>query len=318
MHVTSPGRVLPDQVFDLEQAARAGWSLPAIRNAVARGHVRRVRRGLYVAAEPQSLGRFAYRALVARNNALAASKAVRGSTMSHRSAALWHGLPVLDTSAPCVTVTPGPSPNQPGVHLHRARLQPAHLDPVGRVPVTSAARTVVDLGREHGIAEAVVAADAALRKELVTLNDLHDVLGECRGWPGTRAARSAVELSDGRSESVLESLSRLAIHEHDLPVPALQVELRDGFGGFVGRVDFLFTEWGVVGEADGLSKYEQHSVEEHEQRRRQRIENLGYAFVRWQFADLTRFDVVADRIRHAAKHRFAGHGDPWRPAQASA
>ena len=317
MFLPPDGRVVPDGVFDLAQAQAAGWSLAALRHAITVGRIRRVRRGMYIGAEPVGSSAFARRELVAVNNAVAAMKAVRGSTISHRSAALWHGLPVLDAATPCVTVAPGRSPNQPSVHIHRARLSIGHIDRVARVPVTDVPRTIVDLGREHGFDESVVAADAALRNRTVSLTGLNNTLYDCRGWPGTRAARAAIAFSDRRSESVLESLSRVQIHRFDLPAPELQAEIRDRSGRFVARVDFLFDEWGVVGEADGLEKYAIHGVEEHEQRRRQRIENLGYAFVRWQYADLGRFEIIADRIRHAARHRFVGGNDPWRPVEAT-
>lgn len=110
MSLPPDGRVVPDGVFDLAQAQAAGWSLAALRHAITVGRIRRVRRGMYIGAEPVGSSAFATRELVAVNNAVAALRAVRGSTISHRSAALWHGLPVLDAATPCVTVAPGARP----------------------------------------------------------------------------------------------------------------------------------------------------------------------------------------------------------------
>ena len=181
---------------------------------------------------------------------------------------------------------------------------PPHICPDGPRR-TTIARTLVDLAREHGFAEAVVAGDAALRGNLVTRNEIARVLNDCRGWPYTRRAGAMLDFIDPRSESVLESLSRIKIRDHDLPSPELQAVIRDPYGRFVARCDFLFEFPGgqyVVGEADGLGKYDQRGVEEHEQVRRQRIENLGLGFVRWQKRDLRTFGVIADRIRHTIRH----------------
>ena len=166
------------------------------------------------------------------------------------------------------------------------------------MPVTSPARTVVDLAREHGVAAAVVAGDHALRKALTTRAELDRTAAECRRWPGIATARSALDLLDGRSESPLESLSRLRLQAHQLPRPDLQADLRDERGRFVARVDFLF-EGRVIGEADGLSKYDTIAVLHAEKIRHERLENLGYVVVRWMWRDLGCFGAVAERIRGA-------------------
>ena len=42
---------------------------------------------------------------------------------------------------------------------------------------------------------------------------------------------------------------------HGLPEPETQVDIVDGEGRFIGRVDFLWREFDVIGECDGLCKY---------------------------------------------------------------
>ena len=57
-------------------------------------------------------------------------------------------------------------------------------------------------------------------------------------------------LADGRAESPLESLGRLALLEAGLPRPELQVDLY-GPHGFVARVDGWYEEAAVAIEFDG-------------------------------------------------------------------
>lgn len=320
-----------NELFTADDAINGGWTTSALRYAVRSGRLRRVRRGVFVAAETESEPGTPFASVERReiNDALAAARTVRTCIVSHRSAALIHGLPVLrHADSACVTV-PGPSGRTlPDLHVHRGAVPAHHIERAGHARITNVPRTVIDLAREHGFDEAVVAGDAALRGEKCSRRGLFSILDDCHGWPGTRSAKDAVAFCDARSESVLVSLSRVKIRDHNLPQPDLQTTLYDANGRFVARVDFLFVDLGVVGEADGLAKYAIAGVDEHEQTRRQRIENLGYGFVRWQASDLCRFDVIAERIRHTARHLPSpplgsaqqlarSYSDPWGPPRLS-
>jgi len=126
-----------------------------------------------------------------------------------------------------------------------------------------------------------VAADGALRVG-VTHQELIAVLARARRWPGVVAARAAIAFSDPRAETPLESISRVAFHALGLPAPEPQVEIWYG-GELVARVDFLWREQLVVGEADGRGKYA--SVEDlyQEKRREERLRDLGFEVVRWDW-----------------------------------
>jgi hypothetical protein len=84
---------------------------------------------------------------------------------------------------------------------------------------------------------------------------LHTALERARRWPGSPGARRVIAFADGRSESVGESRSRIAIVAAGLPDPVLQWEVRRSSDiDFVGRVDFGRPELCTVGEFDGLAK----------------------------------------------------------------
>lgn len=86
---------------------------------------------------------------------------------------------------------------------------------------------------------------------------------------------------DGRAESALESISRLAIADLRLPVPDLQPLARDRLGLAAGRLDFYWDEFGVAGEADGRSKYDERPVMVAEKERQEKMEDDALVFVRW-------------------------------------
>ena len=71
-------------------------------------------------------------------------------------------------------------------------------------------------------------------------------------------------------------------------------------GRFLGRVDFYWDEFGVVGEADGLGKYDRGAAALRDEKVRQgEMEDAGLIFVRWGWTDLRPFAPTAARLRAA-------------------
>jgi hypothetical protein len=237
--------------------------------------------------------------------------------VSHLSAALALGLPTVgDLSRSCVTVQRGTAlRNLARVHLHRATLSESDVVELDGYRATAPARTVLDLARERGVRAGVVAADHSLHTGLIDRADLKAALDACAGWPGRRSARIVVALADGASESVLESLSRLSLDTARLPTPWLQPSIYDEGGRFLGRCDFYWDDYGVVGEADGDLKYEPgRAAIVAERRRQQWFEQTGLIVVRWGWADVFDFGPVASRLRtaYARGERPASPRRGWR------
>jgi hypothetical protein len=125
--------------------------------------------------------------------------------------------------------------------------------------VTSVARTLVDLAR-HDRRDAIMAVDAALREDLVTVAEIDLELTDAIGWPGVRQARAVLALADPRAESPLESITRLALHDDGFPCPEPQ------FWIGADRVDFYWPKYGFVLEADGREKYQDDANWEEKKR----------------------------------------------------
>lgn len=287
-------------VFSAVQAEPHGWNRAALRWAVHSGQLRRLRPGVFQIADMSDVSEYERVRRLHAGPAIAVALAVPGALASHSAAAVLRELPMAFVPThPCVAVVPHHTGDISGVHLHRARGE-MFAPPVGAVPCHSVERTLVDLGREHGVAAALVPMDFALRKQLTTADALEHMLRHCFRWPGIKAAREAAAAADPRSESPLESLSRLKLSRSGLPAPELQVRIGDANGRFIARVDFFWPQFGVVGEVDGSMKYEDKLVSlSGEKWQQEDLERTGLIVVRWGNNDLRGFTAVVDRLQRA-------------------
>lgn len=76
----------------------------------------------------------------------------------------------------------------------------------------------------------------------------------------------------------------------------MQVEIRSYAAAFIARVDFLWMDERLVGEADGMVKYDSREALFAEKRREDAIRGEGYRVIRWGATDL-RSPVLAARLR---------------------
>jgi very-short-patch-repair endonuclease len=289
-------------IITTAELAAAGLTSARIRRLVRQGVLVPGGRGVYVCASvadtaPGRIGEHARR--------VAAALAVCGpeAAGSHHHAAVVHGLDLLDRppSAVAVTRPPGTTASRtgrPGVHIHAAALPAGQVTVRHGVRITSVARTVVDLARTSSFRAGVVVADSALHTGRTSEPELRSVLAACSGWPGVRRARLVVAFSDARSESVLESISRVAFREQRLPDPDLQVWVGDV--GVAGRVDFLWRLHRTVGEADGAVKYADPARAMAQLRRDAELRAAGFEVVHFTWEEITRVPArVAADIRAA-------------------
>jgi hypothetical protein len=300
-------------VLTRRQARECGLTDATIRRRVRRGIWCVPRRGVLgvVAVPDPAPGDYSATRLAERRRlALACAAAALinpGQTVSGGCAAVLHGLPVRhDPSAPQLTTVPVAKSSEvlrsatqgyrAAALVRAARLLPAEVGSWFGVPVTTPARTLVDLAR-HSRHDALVAADAALHEGLLQAADLDLALGRATGWPGVRRARGVLALASELAESPLESLARLAVHDSGLPMPQLQAEL-DAFGS-VYRVDMIWPEQRVILELDGRLKY---SADElwREKLRHEHLVRLGYTVLRATWFDIEHdWPATLARIRHA-------------------
>lgn len=310
------------QPFSPADAAAAGVTRGQLVQAWQAGLVDRLARGLYAVAGFESLDpRERHRGL-----AHAAYRLGCGAVVSHYSAAVLWGLP-LPRGAPfratlTLMVDRRTSPAPSWMHLHRATLDVPDVVEHDGLLVTAAHRTVADCLRALAPGDGVAVGDAALRERLVRRADLLDAVRGRSGWPRSRRAARWLPVLDGRRESWLESWSVVALDRFGISPPQPQVLVYDDLG-FIGRVDGLWLEDGVVGEADGAGKYLGEFDSDGasglgaarqvvaEKAREDRLRATGLEVVRWGTAEIVKTpERVAARIHEARRRggraRFTG------------
>jgi predicted transcriptional regulator of viral defense system len=302
-------------VVTTAELTASGISRGQVQRLVRRGALLRLARGLYAPATQTARSDHGTRHALLATAALAA-QVTPGAVVSHQSAALIHGLDLLGRgTGQTVTLSrpPGSTASRrsgPGVHLHAAALPAGHVVARHGIPITSVARTVIDLARTCPFPAAVVVADSALRTRQTTKAELQSVIPACPRWPGLQAARRVVAFCDARSESVLESVSRVAFHDHGLPPPELQVWVGDATE-MIGRADFLWRAGRTIAEADGAIKYADPSRAMAQLSRDARLREAGFEVVHFTWPQIMRSPAqVTASIRAAFQRGSRAPGPP--------
>jgi very-short-patch-repair endonuclease len=288
-----------------------GISDSHLRSLVRSGYLVRIRRGVYATRQAirfsQQDGHGGAHALLA----VSAQRVVRGSVISHHSAARLYEMDLLNPPQEHVvtlTLRPGRrgysrGPGQSGVVTHRASLPDNHVRKLSGALVTTPERTVIDVARASSFMQGVVVADSALRKELTYITRLEDMADACQHWPGAALAARVAQFANPLAESVFESCARVVFHEKGLDPPELQAQ----FLGGRFRVDFCWEQYKVIAEADGLDKYvdDPRRRVANQTRRDNELRRLGYEVVHFTWAELFENPekVVADIIRAMRRKR---------------
>ena len=188
---------------------------------------------------------------------------------------------------------------------HRVH-RPASLDAVDvttldRIPVTTVARTLIDVA---GCVPADVleeALDDALRRQLVTVARLRRRL-DVLGGPGRRGTGLLRGLVDARAaprrvpQSVFETRLLRVLRTGGLPRPALQHSVTTHLGKAV--LDFAYVERRVAVEADGFRWHSSRRQWDHDRMRRNALTMLGWTLVHVTWPELRdRPGEVAEAIR---------------------
>lgn len=204
------------------QALATGMSARQIQSRVGAGLLVPLHQGVYrLAGAPRSPEQTLLAAVLA---------AGRPAVASHRGAAwLWR---LRGFDDPFVEITVGSGqPCLPGVVVHRTgRLDPVDVSRRRRVPVTTPARTLLDLGAVVPSDVVESALEDALMRRLIGLRLLTNTLARL-GGPGRRGAgvlRALVEERDpatAPTQSVLEDELLRVLRRGGLPEPVRQYDV---------------------------------------------------------------------------------------------
>ena len=169
---------------------------------------------------------------------------------------------------------------------------------LGPVPVDAMPSLALVLGAHHPFRQAVPPLDAIAARHPVPLQRwVSDAPAHVPAAAARARLRRAAAFADPRSESAGESLSRVLIEEiRFAPPTALQHAVQDERGRHVARVDFWWQRERVVGEFDGIGKYDLalHGGDDAARRRSIRrekerevaLQRVTSGVAHWTWADL--------------------------------
>jgi very-short-patch-repair endonuclease len=257
----------------LEQARVCGFTDDAIRRRVEAGRWRRLRHAVYLLnGAPETWEQTALAAVLASGPAAVAS---------HSTAAVLWGLPNVLHEVTFEVSTPRPRRvRQPGVRVHRTMkfLEMEHA--LRRdIPVTSVARTLVDLSGSMSVQQLGIATDFARRERDLRLVELQRCiagLAPARGRKPTRihaVLRARLERHD-ETDSGLEMRVLRAIVNAGLPEPVQQY--RVDIGSRWRRIDLSYPELKLAIEVDGWTHHGPRSAFDADRARDNELAIIGW------------------------------------------
>jgi len=252
-------------VVAANQLHETGIDKDGIRRRVQAGRLHRLHRGVYAVG---------HRAVSKEGKWMAAVLAIGGgpfrsadvigrwgAAISHRSAAdLWGLLAGNDGPADVFLVGESGRAKRRGIRIHRSiTLLPADVTLRGGIPVTTPARTILDLRRAVARRAGGI-SERELRRAIRQAEILGLPIGEL---PPRKRTRSDLE----------DAFLRLC-HRHRLPSPEVNVRVGQDL------VDFLWRDQRLVVETDGYIYHRGRVAFEDDRDRDLRLRGLGFDLIR--------------------------------------
>lgn len=169
------------------------------------------------------------------------------------------------------------------------------------VRTTALARTWAEIAAEEAFRNAVVLADAVLRKGITR----DELFAKAKG----AVARRAAEFAEPLAESALESISRVAFLTIGVPIPRPQIRVLYA-GEEIARVDNLWDEYNTIGQADGALKYKDSARVLRDKRQDERLESVGFEVVRWGWDQAWRPALLSGPLRRGFERGSRQRIDP--------
>lgn len=243
--------------------------------------------------------------------------------LSHATALRLRGLPLpavceRDQRLHLTTPSDGAQMRRRGVAGHRAVLADSESETLNGVPVTSPARTFLDIAGTSGVAldEIIVLGDALVnehrryahaRTAVISLGELRAYVDSAGGRRGAARAREALAWVRVGADSPMETRLRLAVQRAGLPDVLPDYPVIDELGQPV-FVDLAFEKYRIAVQYDGG-----HHLTPEQQRldalRAQRLADAGWRQVIITKLDMRQGDAfVVGRIAEALRRQ--GWEDP--------
>ncbi|WP_172191173.1 hypothetical protein [Actinomyces faecalis] len=307
----------------------------------------RVLRGAYLLPEPGLVG-WQRRREVSLARAVAALHSHPSAIcLTHESAALIHGFPVL-RSEPDIHLAMRRHPRESGRRLTpvsyeepggpvtgrsvwiRRRvlpLMPDDVEVVSGLPVTSPLRTAMDCACDLPARQSLPIIDAVfmslcqpdrytrrcdgLGEEELRRRLMEGIEAQGRRH-GIRRARAVVTIASAFAESPGESVLRWTACAAGLPSPVAQAHAPDEYSNRSYFLDLGWPQWRVGAEFDGYLKYDEPSAGRAEKHREMRLREEGWRIERFDWKHLGEPERCIERLRTLFPADVIAHTRPVR------
>lgn len=279
------------------QLLEAGVTSSAIDRWIERERLQAVHRGVYAVGHLGLRREGFWLAAV-----LAAGP---GGVLSHREAAALHELrPAARAS---IDVTVAARRRAPGIRVHRVeRLHPADVTEVDGIPVTSVARTLVDLAAVVSPAALRKALEEAERSHRLDVRAIESALARTRGRNGRGHERIKRALADLARTGTTVTRSRLEdrflalLDAHGLPRPSANA-WADSM-----EVDAAWPQARLVVELDGWDAHKTRDAFQRDRTRSNDLQGAGWTILRFTHADVVhRADETAACVGRELRRQAA-------------
>jgi very-short-patch-repair endonuclease len=267
------------------QLTALGLSANGIAQWVRPGRLIRLYRGVYAVGHDR---------LTRDGRWLAAVMACGpGAALSHRDAAALWDLRQSNSAYIDVIVPSQSGRKRAGLRIHRsARLRPDEVTVRHGIPVTTVARTLLDLAdvlEKQALRRVVTEAEYLNRFDMTAINAVVE------NNPGRRGAKliSAVGGAGHRTRSKLEDRFLALLERHRVEEPESGVWI-DGY-----EADFVWRSAGLVVELDGIAAHRTTAAMKGDRRRDRILWRAGFRTMRLTDDDLDDADAVLDDLAHA-------------------
>jgi hypothetical protein len=189
-----------------------------------------------------------------------------------------------------------------GVVTRNERIEADEIAIVDAIPVTTTARTALDLGRHLDRDAAVRRLDALAHATGISAADVEPLLIRHRGSRGVQRARAAIALMNAGGTSPKETWLRLLLLDAGLPIPQAQLMVHNGDHYPLAYLDLGWEKYMVAVEYDGDQHRKDRKQYLKDISRLRMLERLGWIVVR-----VVAEDHPLDVVRHV-RSALAGRG----------
>ena len=272
-------------VVTVEELAGAGLGRHAVAHRVRTGWLRRMFRGVYLVGPLEA----------PHSRAMAATLAGgAGAVLSHYPAAVLWGLCPPREGPIDVTVPGRKTRSRPGIRVHRSHLHPTDATRTHGIPVTSPARTLLDLATTVSQRDLARATEEAQVQRRVSTHSLNEQFSRYPTHRGTAALRKAIQAEPRLTRSEAERRMLELIRSARLPEPGVNVKV----GGW--EVDLVWPNQRLIVEVDGYAFHSSRRSFERDRGRDATLAGAGWRVVRFTWRQIVEEpEVVIARLSAA-------------------